>query len=212
MEELLAIHPQPRVPKKGPVPLDRLAGIVLDYLLAHPRGETVNDLALNLQVTPTSVRKVLEIISTVLLKIVSRNMEGGTSTRLLLTRSPRNTITGARLESGSSTTGNMPSTPHEGEQQKPVYVMEKADIAAIQRAWKLYKATGRALQGDEAARFSSLREKYPSLFTTNGTKEGLLPTVALFAVVKKIEEYAILGRLPHAIETPVATITLKGGV
>ncbi len=94
--------------------------------------------------------------------------------------------------------------------QKPTYSLGPADVAEIQRAWKLYKATGRAFRHEEATRLSPLCEKFPCLFTHNAAKTGILPTMALFTVARTLDEYTSLGRLPDAIETPVAVIMFGG--
>ncbi len=218
MVELISISPQPRRVAKTRVPLDILVGKVLDYLRDHPPGETVDNLASNAGVPGATIRKVLGIIAMVTAKVAPLFAANpGEKVYLRLTRSPKGTVTAARFEVASPRPvgsiaehgGNTHAGGNAG--QKTTYTMGPADVAEIQRVWKLYKATGRAFRHEDATRLNSLCERFPNLFTCNAAKTGILPTMALFTVAKTIDEYAYLGRLPVAIETPVAVITFEGG-
>ncbi len=203
---------------KAKVPLDVLVGKVLDYLKNQPSGETVEDLAAKMELPAANIRKILSIIATVTSKIAPLFLDNpGAKVHLLLTRSPKGAITAARFEvaplgpvegdagaEGNAEPGSLPG-------QKPTYTMGPADVTEIQRVWKLYKATGRAFRHEEATRLNPLCEKFPYLFTLNAAKTGILPTMALFTVARTLDEYASLGRLPGAIETPVAVIIFEGG-
>ncbi len=218
MVELMVTPRQEAAPGKAKVPLDALAGNVLDYLKNQPSGETVEDLAANMEVPAANIRKILSIIATITSKVAPLFLDNaGAKVHLLLTRSPKGTITAARFEVA-------PPGPVEGDAgtednaepgslpgQKPTYTMGPADVTEIQRVWKLYKATGRAFRHEEATRLNPLCEKFPYLFTLNAAKTGILPTMALFTIARTLDEYASLGRLPDAIETPVAVIYFEGG-
>ncbi len=217
MVELISVPPQQKLGTKAKVPLDLLVGQVLDYLRDHPRGETVEDLAANIEVPAANIRKILGIIATVTSKVAPLFLDNpGAKVHLLLTRSPKGTITAVRFEvappgpveadAGTEDYAEPESLPG----QKPTYTMGPADVTEIQRVWKLYKATGRAFRHEEATRLNPLCEKFPYLFTLNAARTGILPTMALFTVARTLDEYASLGRLPDAIETPVAIITFEG--
>ncbi len=194
------------------MPVDLLVGKLLDILIKQPQGETVEDLASNVGVSTANIRKVLSLIMIVTSKVSPLFVENeGAKVRLLVTRSPKGTITAARFEVASPGRVEGDLDPIISMGQKPTYMMGPADVTEIQRVWKLYKATGRAFRHEDAYHLNPLCEKFPYLFTTNATKTGILPTMALFTVAKTIEEYTSLGRLPDAIETPVAVITFEGG-
>ncbi len=218
MVETIQVPSPARTQPKAKVPLDVLVGNVLNYLKNQPSGETVEDLAANMEVPAANIRKILGIIATVTSKVAPLFLDNpGAKVHLLLTRSPKGAITAARfevappgpVEGDAGTKGN--AEPGSLPGQKPTYTMGPADVTEIQRVWKLYKATGRAFRHEEATRLNPLCEKFPYLFTFNAAKTGILPTMALFTVAKTIEEYASLGRLPDAIETAVAIITFEGG-
>ncbi len=212
MVELISIPSQQKIGTKAKVPLDILVGNVLDYLKDHPEGETVDDLASNMDIPAITIRKILGIIATVTSKVAPLFGENaGAKVRLLLTRSPKGTVIAARFEVAPAEAGGDDACSGEMHGQKPTYTIGPADVTEIQRVWKIYKATGRAFRREEATHLNSLREKFPYLFTLDAAKTGLLPTMALFTVAKTIDEYACLGRLPDAIETPVAIITFEGG-
>ncbi len=135
----------------------------------------------------------------------------GAKVRLLLTRSPNGKVTAARFEVASLEPEEDANDPISASTQKPTYTMNLPDVAEVQRVWKLYKATGRAFRREEATRLNQFCEKFPYLFTMNAAKTGILPTMALFTVARTIEQYANLGRLPDAIETPVAIINFENG-
>ncbi len=212
MVELMSMPSRQNLAIKAKVPLDACVGKILDCLKDLPRGETVEGLASCAGVPAATVRKVLGIISEVTSKVASLFAGNpGAKVHLLLTRSPKGTIIAARFEvtSPGPVENDAKTVPDTG--QKPTYSMGPADVTEIQRVWKLYKATGRAFRHEEATRLNPLCDKFPYLFTLNAAKTGILPTMALFTVAKTIEQYASLGRLPEAIETPVAVITFEGG-
>ncbi len=212
MVEIISVPPRQKAEVKAKVPLDTLVGKVLDYLKDQPRGETVEDLAENCGVPAVNIRKILGIIAVVTSKVTPLFTDNlGARVHLLLTRSPKGTITAARFEVIAPRSVEEEDEPETITCQKPTYTMGPADVTEIQRVWKIYKATGRAFRHEEAERLAPLFGKFPYLFTQNAAKTGLLPTMALFTVAKTLEQYAALGRLPDAIETPVAVITFEGG-
>ncbi len=212
MVETISVPPRQNSASKLKVPLDILVGKVLDYLRDQPRGETVEDLASNVGIPVATVRKILGIIAVVTSKAAPLFRENpGAKVHLLLTRSPKGTMIAARFEVASAGAIEEKPEPETITGQKTTYSMGPADVTEIQRVWKLYKATGRAFRHEEATRLTPLCERFPSLFTLNATKTGILPTMALFTVARTLDEYASLGRLPGAIETPVAIITFEGG-
>ncbi len=211
MVELMVAPQQEAARGKANVPLDVLVGNVLDYLKDQPSGETVEDLAANMEVPAANIRKILSIIATITSKVAPLFLDNaGAKVHLLLTRSPKGSITAARFEVAPLGPVEDNAEPGSLPGQKPTYTMGPADITEIQRVWKLYKATGRAFRHEEATRLNPLCEKFPYLFTLNAAKSGILPTMALFTVARTLDEYASLGRLPDAIETPVAVIIFEG--
>ncbi len=210
VETVLVESPQNPKPKRKAT-LEIFVGDILDYLRDHPNGATVQELASIKQIPPATVRKVLEIIALVMSKVIPLYAKhGGVKIRLLLTRSPNGKITAVRIEVVTRELPEEGSDIEGDPNQKPTYTMGPADMAEVQRAWKVYQATGRAFRHDDAARLAPLCERYPGLFTQNATKTGLLPTMTLFTVARTLEQYASLGRLPGIIDTAVAVITFEG--
>lgn len=199
---------------KAKVHLESFIAQTLDYLRDCPYGATVQEIGDVTGMQAPTVRKVLAIIAIVTSKVeplIGGNQ--GSTVRFLLTRSPKGAITAACIGIGTYVPDpevREKSSPGTDQASKPRYVMSPSDMAEIQRAWKLYKATCKAFRGDQAARLALTRERFPCLFTNDATGTGLLPTMALFAVARAIGEYATLGRLPGPIETPGATITFEG--
>ncbi len=208
MVELVSVLPGQKLESKSKETLDALVGEVIDYLKKQPQGETVDNLASKMEVSTANIRRILGIIAVVTAKVSPLFIENeGAKIRLLLTRSPKGTVTATRFEVVLPGPRGSDLDSAEVSDQKPTYSINPTDIAEIQRVWKRYKATGRAFRHEEADRIAPLFRKFPYLFTQNPAKTAILPTMALFTVAKTIEEYACLGRLPDAIETPVAIIT-----
>jgi hypothetical protein len=199
---------------KAKVHLESFIEQTLDYLRDCPYGATVQEIGDITGMLAPTVRKVLAIIAIVTSKVgflIGGNQ--GSIVRLLLTHSPKGAITAACLEVKALIPApevKEKFTPDTDKASKPRYVMGPGDMAEVQRAWKLYKATCKAFRGNQAARLTPTRDRFPCLFTNDATRTGLLPTMALFAVARAIGEYATLGRLPGPIETPGATITFEG--
>ncbi len=211
MVETIQVPSPARTQPKVKVPLDRLVGNVLDYLKNQPSGGIVEDLAAATGVPAANIRKVLSIIAMVTSKVAPLFFDNaGAKVHLLLTRSPKGSIIAARFEIASPEPVEDDAEPSTTTCQKPTYSLGPADVAEIQRVWKLYKATGRAFRDKEATRLNPLCERFPSLFALNADKTGILPTMALFTVARTLDEYTSLGRLPDAIETPVAVIMIGG--